>query len=90
MSAHSPREELPRLAALQRKRARMRKGSLGDKRLGHRVSRLNDKITNLRRDFVHKETTRMVRQCAVLATAQLAPKTVSRSAKGTVQAPGRR
>ncbi|WP_038167583.1 RNA-guided endonuclease TnpB family protein [Thiomonas sp. FB-Cd] len=84
------REELPRLAALQRQRARKRKGSIRYKRLSQRVARLHDRIGNLRRDFVHKETTKLVRQCAVLATEQLAPKTMSRSAKGTVDAPGRR
>ncbi|WP_031407751.1 RNA-guided endonuclease TnpB family protein [Thiomonas sp. FB-Cd] len=84
------REELPHLAALQRQRARKKNGSLRFKRLGRRIARLHDRIGNLRRDFVQKETTRMVRQCAVLATEQLAPKTMSRSAKGTVDAPGRR
>ncbi|WP_031408158.1 RNA-guided endonuclease TnpB family protein [Thiomonas sp. FB-Cd] len=84
------REELPHLAALQRQRARKKNGSLRFKRLGRRIARLHERIGNRRRDFVHKETTRMVRQCAVLATEQLAPKTMSRSAKGTVDAPGRR
>ncbi len=84
------REELPRLAALQRERARKRKGSLRHRRLGESIARLHDRIGNLRRDFVHKETTRMVQQCAVLATEQMAPKNMSRSAKGTVEAPGRR
>ncbi|MGC9237900.1 MAG: RNA-guided endonuclease InsQ/TnpB family protein, partial [Thiomonas sp.] len=84
------REELPRLAALQRQRARKKKGSLRYKRLSQRVARLHDRIANLRRDFVHKETTKMVQQCAVLATEQLAPKNMSRSARGTVDAPGRR
>ncbi len=84
------REERPRLATLQRSRARKKKGSLRDKRLSRSIGALHDRISNLRRDFVHKETTRMVRQCAVLATEQLAPKTMSRSARGTVDAPGRR
>ena len=84
------REELPRLAALQRQRARKKKGSLRDKRLSRSIAALHDRISNLRRDFVHKETTRMVQSCAVLATEQLAPKNMSRSAKGTVDAPGRR
>ena len=71
-------------------RARKRKGSLRFKRIEHRIARLHDRIANLRRDFVHKHTTRMVLSSAVLATEQLAPKTMSRSAKGTVDAPGRR
>ncbi|WP_031404721.1 RNA-guided endonuclease TnpB family protein [Thiomonas sp. FB-Cd] len=84
------RTELPRLAALQRERARKRKGSVRYKRLSRGIAVLHDRIANLRRDFVHKETTTMVQQCAVLATEQLTPKTMSRSAKGTVEAPGRR
>ena len=84
------RTEVPKLAALQRQRARKRKGSLRFKRLGRRIARLHERIGNLRRDFVHKETTRLVQQCAVLATEKLAPKNMSRSAKGTVDAPGRR
>lgn len=84
------REELPHLAALQRQRARKKKGSLRYKRLGLDIARLHDRIGNLRRDFVHKKTTNMVQQCAVLATEQLTPKNMSRSARGTVEAPGRR
>ncbi|CQR27601.1 conserved hypothetical protein [Thiomonas arsenitoxydans] len=84
------REELPKLADLQRQRARKRRGSVRHGRLGQRVARLHDRIANLRRDFVHQETTRMVQQCAVLATEQLAPKNMSRSARSTEQEPGRR
>ncbi|WP_031404294.1 RNA-guided endonuclease TnpB family protein [Thiomonas sp. FB-Cd] len=84
------RVDLPKLAALQRQRARKKKGSLRFKRIGRRIARLHDRIANLRRDFVHKKTTCMVQSCAVLATEQLAPKNMSRSAKGTVEAPGRR
>ena len=84
------REELPRLAALQRSRARKKKGSLRFKRLGRRIARLHDRISNLRRDFVHKETTKMVQSFAMLATEQLQPRNMSRSARGTVDAPGRR
>ena len=84
------REELPKLAALQRERARKSKGSLRFKRLGRRIAQRHDRIANLRRDFVHQATTRIVQQCAVLATEALAPKNMSRSAKGTVETPGRR
>ncbi len=82
------RDELPHLAVLQRQRARKRKGSLRHRRLGQRVARLHDRIGNLCRDFVHKETTTMVQQCAVVATEQLTPKTMSRSARGKGEAPG--
>ena len=84
------REELPHLAALQRERATKRKGSLRFKRLGRRIARLHERIGNVRQDFVHKQTTRMVAHCAVLATEKLSAKNMSHSARGTVEAPGRR
>lgn len=84
------REELPKLATLQRERARKRKGSLRYKRISWQAARLHERIANLRREFVHQETTKLVQTCAVIATEELAPKNMSRSARGTVEAPGRR
>ncbi len=83
------RVELLKLAALQRQRARRRRGSLRFNRLDQRVARLHERIANLRRDVVHQRTTEMVQPCAVLATEELAPRTMSRSARGTRQEPGR-
>ena len=84
------REELPKLAALQRQRARKRKGSVRYKRLSQQAARLHERIANLRREFVHQKTSELVRTCAVIATEELAPRNMSRSAKGTVETPGRR
>ena len=84
------REELPKLAALQRARARKRKGSVRYKRLSQQAARLHERVANLRREFVHQKTSELVQACAVIATEELAPKNMSRSAKGTVETPGRR
>lgn len=84
------REELSKLAALQRARAKKRKGSGRYMRLSQQAARLHERIGNLRREFVHQETTKLVQTCAVIATEELAPKNMSRSAKGTVETPGRR
>ena len=84
------RNELPKLAALQRARARKRKGSVRYKRLSQQAARLHERIANLRRDFLHKKTTQLVRACAVIATEELTLKNMSRSARGTVEKPGRR
>ena len=84
------RDALPALARLQRQRARKKRGSLRCKRLGRQIARLHERIANLRRDFQHKETAKLVRECAVLATEELAPKNMSRSARGTAEEPGRR
>lgn len=50
------RKELPRLAELQRQRARKKKGSCRYKRLTKQIGKLYERIGNLRRDFLHKET----------------------------------
>ncbi len=50
---------------------------------------LEERIGNLRREFLHKETTCMVEMCAVLATEALGTQNMSRSAKGTQEKPGR-
>jgi len=84
------RNELPRLAQLQRQRDRKKKGSCRYRRLSKQIGKLHERIGNLRRDFLHKETTRIVQTCAVIATEALQPKNMSRSAKGTLEKPGKR
>lgn len=83
------RSELPKLAALQRQRARKRKGSIRYTRLSQQTARLYERIGNLRRDFIHKITSGLVKTCALLATEDLQPKNMSRSARGTQEKPGR-
>nr|WP_284060421.1 transposase [Pseudomonas sp. NW5] len=84
------REALPRLADLQRQRARKRRGSHRYRLLSQQIARLHQRIADRRRDFIHRETSALVQRCALIATEELAPKNMSRSAKGTVEAPGRR
>lgn len=83
------RKELPRLAELQRQRARKKKGSVRYKRLSRQAARLHERIANQRREFLHQATTRLVTTCAVIATEELQTKNMSRSAKGTLEKPGR-
>ena len=47
------RNELPRLAELQRQRAKKKKGSVRYKRLSRQAAKLHDRIGNLRREFLH-------------------------------------
>ena len=84
------RNELPKLAHLQRERARKHKGSVRYQRLGEDAARVHERIANLRREFAHQETSRLVRTCALIATEALALKNMSASARGTVDEPGRR
>ncbi len=84
------RHEMPSLGALQRQRAKKQKGSVRYKRLRRQAAKLHERIGNLRKEFLHQQTTRMVATCVVLATEALQPKNMSRSAKGTKDKPGRR
>ncbi|MFC0709456.1 RNA-guided endonuclease InsQ/TnpB family protein [Azorhizophilus paspali] len=84
------REALPRLADLQRQRARKKRGSHRYRQLSQRIVRLYQRIADRRRDFLHRQTSALVQRCALIATEALAPKNMSRSARGTAQAPGRR
>jgi len=84
------REALPRLGDLQRERARKQCGSHRYRQLTQQVARLHQRIADTRRDFLHKQTSSLVQRCALIATEELQPKNMSRSAKGTVEAPGRR
>jgi len=83
------RNEMPRMADLQRQQARKKRGSIRYKRLGKQVAKVHERIGNLRREFLHKTTTRMVKSCAVIATEELRVNNMSRSAAGTQDKPGR-
>jgi putative transposase len=84
------RNEMPRMADLQRQQARKQRGSIRYKRLGQQAAKLHERIGNLRREFVHKTTSRMVASCAVIATEELKISNMSASACGTQDKPGRR
>lgn len=84
------REALPALASLQRQRARKKRRSHRYRQLTQQISRLNQRITDGRRDFLHKQTSALVQRCSLVATEELQPKNMSRSARGTVEVPGRR
>jgi len=84
------RTELPRLACLQRLRAKKRKGSIRYRRLSCQIAKTHERIRNLRREFIHQQTSSLVRTCALLATEELKVKNMSRSAAGTVDKPGKR
>ncbi|MFX1695332.1 RNA-guided endonuclease InsQ/TnpB family protein [Paraburkholderia sp. A1RO-1] len=83
------RENLPRMVDLQRQQARKKKGSCRYKRLGRQIANLHEHIGNVRRDFIHKETSRLVASCTVIATEALVVSNMTRSARGTREKPGR-
>ena len=83
------RNEMPRMADLPRRQARKKRGSIRYKRLGRQVAKVHERIGNLRHEFLHKATSRMVASCAVIATEELRTQNMSRSARGTQEKPGR-
>lgn len=84
------REELQHLARLQRAKARKKRGSLRHKRLGRQIARLHEAIGNRRRDHAHKQTSALVARASVIATEELQIKNITRSARGSLEQPGRR
>ena len=84
------REAAPKLAMLQRERARKRKGSHRYRQLSERIRNLHGTIANNRRDFIHKQTSALVQRCDLIATEELQTGNMSRSARGSLEKPGRK
>lgn len=78
-----------KLTNVQRKLARQTKGSANWRKTKARIARLHIKATNARRDFMHKVSHDIAKNHGVVAIEALRVKNMSRSAKGTAEAPGR-
>ena len=86
---HSFRKHEKKLAALQRKLAKRTKFSANWQKLKIRIQRLHRKIVNVRNDFLHKATTAISKNHAVVVMEDLKVRNMSRSASGTLEAPGK-
>lgn len=78
-----------KLAALQRKMAKRVKFSANWNKLKNRIQRLHRKIANVRNDFLHKSTTAISKNHAVVVIEDLKVRNMSRSASETREEPGR-
>ena len=78
-----------KLAALQRKMAKRVKFSANWNKLKNRIQRLHRKIANVRSDFLHKATTAISKNHALVVMEDLKVRNMSRSAAGTLEAPGK-
>ena len=76
------------LRIAQRSVARKPKGSNNRRKAVHKLSKLHQKISRCRKDFLHKTSTDLVKQNNLIAIEDLRLKNMSKSAKGTVDAPG--
>jgi putative transposase len=68
------RQEEKRLARLQRRQAKKRKGSKNREKARRKVARLHARIADRRRDFAQKLTTRLIRENQVVCVESLAVK----------------
>ena len=77
------------LRIANRSLARKKKGSNRWTRQAKKLSRLHHTIANVRKDFLHKESTRIAKQNSMVYMEDLKIKNMSKSAKGTAEEHGK-
>ncbi|MDR3362962.1 MAG: transposase [Desulfovibrio sp.] len=85
---NSFRKQEKKLAATQRKLALKTKFSANWHKQKAKVSKLHKKIANVRNDFLHKATTSIGKNHALVVMEDLKVKNMSRSASGSLENPG--
>jgi putative transposase len=83
------REAKAKLEAAQQDLALKKKGSKNRKKAVRFVAEIHRKTANKRRDFLHKTSARIVATTDLIATESLTVANMTRSARGTVEEPGR-
>lgn len=78
-----------RLAKHQRRMSRKQKFSNNWKKAKARVRKIHTRIANVRRDFLHKATTTISKNHAIVFIEDLQVRNMSGSAAGSVEKPGR-
>ncbi|WP_440071766.1 RNA-guided endonuclease InsQ/TnpB family protein [Streptosporangium sp. OZ121] len=81
--------ERKRLLRLQRKLARARRGSNRRTKVKLAVARLRAREADRRKDWVEKTSTDLARRFEVIAVEELKVSAMTRSARGTIEVPGR-
>ncbi|WP_158661967.1 transposase, partial [Escherichia coli] len=77
-----------KLARLQRQLSRKVKFSNNWQKQERKIQRLHSRIANIRRDYLHKVTTTVSKNHAMIVIEDLKVKYMSKSAAGTVSQPG--
>ena len=80
----------PRLAHSQRSMSRKIKFSNNWKKAKARVQKIHIGIANARKDFLHKTTTAISKNHALVCIEDLQVRNMSRSSKGTIEQPGKK
>jgi IS605 OrfB family transposase len=78
-----------KLAKQQRKLSRKKKFSSNWKKQQRKIAKLHHRIACIRKDFLHKASTIISKNHAVIIIEDLKVSNMSRSAKGTIEEPGR-
>lgn len=78
-----------RMKRLQQAVSRKKQGSANRKKAVARLGVIHARIASMRRDFLHQRTTELVRNHALIAIEDLTVKSMTASAAGTVEAPGK-
>ena len=78
-----------RLAFVQRNMAKKVKFSCNWVKAKKRISKMHSQISNARRDFLHKSTTHISKNHAMVCIEDLQVRNMSKSAKGTMESRGR-
>jgi IS605 OrfB family transposase len=81
--------ERVRVLALKRRQARQIKGSNRFLRTCTQINRLCRRAANRRRDFAHKTSTALAKNHGLIAVEAFVVTNMTRSARGTLEAPGR-
>ena len=78
-----------KLAKLQRQLKNKTKGSHNWLKLKAKIARLHHKIANIRKDYLHKISNNISKNHAIVYVEDLKVANMSKTAKGTVEAPGK-
>ena len=83
------KQEQEKLAKLQRKLARQKKGSRNSRKTKRKIARLHRYIADSRRDFLHKTSTKIAKNHSIICVEDLKVSNMSASASGTKESPGK-
>ena len=75
------RQEAKKLAMLQRQLARMKKGSSNYKKQKIKIARQHERVANMRKDFLHQQSTKIVRENQVICLEDLQVKNMVKNHK---------
>ena len=84
------RKHQQRLARYQRSMSRKTKFSSNWKKAKARITKLHTRIGNVRHDFMHKATSTISKNHAIVCIEDLQVRNMSKSAAGSLDAPGRK